>query len=602
MNNSPFNHTHFIGYINQVTPQFVKVHFPSSVLMKTFSFYGEQLKGGLVGNYVVIEGDQFGFLGKILELTLPEKERLELSEKSFNTKEFHPTGKIEILLSFELFDPSKIDKGLNSLPVIGAKVFICSSEFIKGYFKRFGVKKEHEDTAPVIEFGHLTYDKSTSVELSQQAIFGRHCAIVGTTGGGKSYTLSKLIEGVVLNNGKTILIDATGEYNTHDDEKYSFDSAKLSDNSFFHYTNLTVGDLFVLLRPSGQVQAPKLMEAIKSLKVLKMLEQHKDDDDKITANADGTYSILINPQTGLQEIIVTNASTIVKQGNIMRPFNRIYNKYIGEIENIDSDFDIKALSNQIVRECIWDVDRNDYKKWGGRNDAHLNNCISLILRVNNLINNPLFDNIFGFKKSKNANGELTKHIIDFLSSEKNLLRIGFEKVGFDFQAREIVANSIGKFLLEKARKGDFLDTPLILFVDEAHQYLNKGVRDEYFELTQLNSFDSIAKECRKHGLFLGIATQMPRDIPTGTLSQIGTFIVHRLINHFDKESIANASSSANKSTLDFLPVLGAGEAILMGVDFPMPVMLKVIMPNIKPDSDTPLFKNVILEPTSQEEE
>ena len=147
MSNNPFNHSHFIGYINQVTPQYVKVHFPSSVLMKSFTFYGEELKGGLVGNYVVIEGEKYGFLGKILELSLPEKERLELSEKSFNTKEFHPTGKIEILLSFELFEPSNIDKGLNSLPMIGAKVFICSSEFIKGYFKGFGVKKEHIGTA-----------------------------------------------------------------------------------------------------------------------------------------------------------------------------------------------------------------------------------------------------------------------------------------------------------------------------------------------------------------------------------------------------------------------------------------------------------------------
>jgi DNA helicase HerA-like ATPase len=82
---------------------------------------------------------------------------------------------------------------------------------------------------------------------------------------------------------------------------------------------------------------------------------------------------------------------------------------------------------------------------------------------------------------------------------------------------------------------------------------------------------------------------MPRDIPTGTLSQVGTFIVHRLINHFDKESIANASSSANKSSLDFLPVLGAGEAILMGVDFPMPLMMKFDKPIITPDSSTPDF-------------
>lgn len=587
MNHNPFNHSHFIGYLNQITPQYVNIHFPSSVLMKSFSFYGENLKGGLVGNYVVIEGEKYGFLGKILELSLPEKERLELSEKSFNTKEFHPTGKVEILLSFELFNPTKIDKGLNSLPMIGAKVFICSSEFIKGYFKGFGVKEENKDSAPTINIGCLTYDKTTVVELSQQAIFGRHCAVVGTTGGGKSYTVSKLIEGVMKNGGKAIIIDPTGEYAAQDGAIESDKPAILNIDSFFHYTNLTISDLFVLLRPSGQVQAPKLMEAIKSLKILRILENNIDGVF-IKKTNENTYSIAVS--NGVYEDITVKDGTIVKLGKLMRPFNKVYNKFIKEIESINSDFDIKSLSFQMVKECIYDVDFNDPLKWGGKNDNHLNNSVSLILRINNLINNPQFNSLFGFDNDKKENSELINRIQDFIKEDKSLLRISFEEVGFDFQAREILANAVGKYLLEEARHKRFKENPLVLFIDEAHQYLNKKIKDEYFESTELSAFDSIAKECRKYGLFLCIATQMPRDIPNGTLSQIGTFITHRLINHQDKEAIANACSSANRDTLAFLPVLGSGEAILMGVDFPMPVMLKVDFPLRSPNSDTPLFR------------
>jgi hypothetical protein len=585
MNRNPFEHNYFIGYINNVSPQYINVHFPSSVLLKSFTHKGEQFNGGLVGNFVVIEGQQYGFLGKILELSLPEKERLELSEKSFNNKDFHPTGKIEILLSFDLFEPSRIEKGLNSLPSIGAKVFVCSSEFIKRYFRGFGLKEEQQGNAPLIDVGCLTYDKSARIELAQQAIFSRHCAVVGTTGGGKSYTVSKLIEGLVSNQGKAILIDATGEYYKHDVKDYSEHASILSTKTFLHYSNLTIGDVFVLLRPSGQVQAPKLMEAIKSLKILKVLEENIDDDFII--KDEGFYSIKITEEK--RENIFFKNGTIVKSGQLMRPFNRVYNRHIKEIESIDSNFDIKSLSNQIVSECVFDVDFKDSKKWGGQNTNHLNNCISLILRVNNLVNNPQFETVFGFNKTKSDNSELISQIDTFIKGDKNLLRIGFEDVGYDFQAREILANAIGKYLLEISRKGIFKTSPIVLFVDEAHQYLNKEVKDEYFELTKLNAFDSIAKECRKFGLFLCLATQMPRDIPTGTLSQVGTFIVHRLINHFDKESIANASSSANKSSLDFLPVLGAGEAILMGVDFPMPVMMKFDKPIITPDSSTPNF-------------
>jgi DNA helicase HerA-like ATPase len=577
MSNNPFNHSHFIGYINQVTPQYVKVHFPSSVLMKSFTFYGEELKGGLVGNYVVIEGEKYGFLGKILELSLPEKERLELSEKSFNTKEFHPTGKIEILLSFELFEPSNIDKGLNSLPMIGAKVFICSSQFIKGYFKGFGVKKENLGTAPVIKLGHLTYDKTTIVELSQQAIFGRHCAVVGTTGGGKSYTISKLVEGIIDNNSKAIIIDPTGEYKSFD-KNLKTTEAVISLKSYFPYQKLTVSDIFVLFRPSGQVQQPILLEAIKSLKISNCLMRDQDeynpiiDGNKITLTIKG------------QNIIIDDG-TIIKENNETTPLKNAHFKYKTEIEDDNTSyFNINKLSRQIINECVYD----NGLSWGKKDERNFGNCTSLIIRVNNLLADDSFKRMFGFNINEESN--LIDEIDLFLKdNEVNILRIGFEDVPYNFQAREILANAIGKYLLNKSRKKSFQEKPLVLFIDEAHQFLNKKVKDEYFESTELNSFDSIAKESRKYGLFLCIATQMPRDIPNGTLSQIGTFITHRLINHQDKEAIANACSSANRDTLAFLPVLGSGEAILMGVDFPMPVMLKVEMPKIRPNSDTPLF-------------
>ena len=278
----------------------------------------------------------------------------------------------------------------------------------------------------------------------------------------------------------------------------------------------------------------------------------------------------------------------MKKGNETAPFKNAYFKYVDEIDNDSkSEFDINKLSRQIVNECYYD----NGERWSTtRDDRNFSNSTSLLMRINNILNDDTFKKMFGFQVNEERN--LVDDISNFLSdgNKLSLLRIGFEKVPFNFQSREILANSIGKYLLNHARKGHFKNKPLVLFLDEAHQFLNKNVKDEYFELTELNAFDSIAKECRKYGLFLCIATQMPRDIPVGTLSQIGTFIVHRLINHFDKESIANASSSANRNTLDFLPILGAGEAILMGVDFPMPVMLKIDKPKIEPDSSTPQFK------------
>ena len=585
----PFDHNYFIGYVNQVFPDFVRVHFPSSVLLNKFIFSGEEFNGGLVGNYITIEGENFGFLGKILELSLPEKERLVLNEKDFQNKEFHPTGKIEILLSYDYFNPDKVSKGLSSYPNIGSKVFVCSSLFIQKYFKGFGLKEGDNSDSPVFDFGKLCSDNTTNIEVSQQALFGRHCAIVGTTGGGKSYTVSKCLEETILNNGKAIIIDATGEYSTFDGQNKVAESAIISTNSFFHYTNLTIEDIFVLLRPSGQVQAPKLLEAIKSLKILEILKTNTDGTN-IILRTDGNFDILNTKNQQLETIKISNG-TIIKSGEKHSPFNGIYYRYIDQIEDSEANFDIKKLAYQIVNECIWDIDSRNAENWGGRQDTHYNNCISLVLRTNNIVQNSNYNKIFGINNFKTDSNELTKRIDDFLNNTDNcLLRIGFENVGYEFQSREILANAIGKFLLMQSRVGKFKEKPLVLFIDEAHQYLNKYVKDEYFELTRLNSYDQIAKECRKYGLFLCLATQMPRDIPTGTLSQMGTFIVHRLINPYDKEAIENACSSANKNSLSFLPILGEGEAILMGIDFPMPVMLKINKPKIEPNSKTPLFK------------
>ncbi len=546
--------------------------------MKSFFHNSEILKGGLVGNYVVIEGEDKGFLCKLLEVSLPEKERLELSEKTFSTKEFHPTGKLEVLLSFDLFDPLKIEKGVNSLPLIGSKVFICSSEFLSTHFKKFGVPNEDLDKAPTIKLGNLIYDKNVAVDLSLQALFGRHCAIVGTTGGGKSYTVSKFLEGVISANAKAIIIDPTGEYRSFDANN-KVESTKLITDSYFPYQNLTINDLFVLFRPSGQVQQPILLEAIKSLKLAKCL---MDNVASHTHRNDGNHDIF---EFRGQNLLVQNGM-IVKQNQFTAPFNNANHKYKSQIENLTiNDFNITLLHKQIVNEC-YQVFNN---QWANiRDERNFSNSTSLIIRVNNIISNEKYAGMFGFNSPTTSN--LITTIEDFVNStEKNVLRISFEDVPYDFQAREILANALGKYLLNKSRTLVFRTKPLVLFVDEAHQFLNKKIKDEYFESTELSAFDSIAKESRKYGLFLCLATQMPRDIPTGTLSQMGTFVTHRLINHFDKEAISSACSTANKETLSFLPSLGSGEAIIMGVDFPMPLSIKIDLPAIKPEFDTPKF-------------
>ena len=554
----PFSHNYFIGYINEVTPQYVKVHFPSSNLLHTFHHEGVNFAGGNVGNFIVIEGEEYGFLARITELNLPDSERKEINEKAIleDSTIFHPSGKAELLLTFSIFDPDKIQKTVTQYPHIGAKVYACSDEQIAKYIKEFGNKDGNNTIyAPI---GKLTSNNAIC-NVSLDSLFGRHCAVVGTTGGGKSWTVAKLIEQVVqYTNNKVILIDATGEY-----ESLTSKSCLLGVDSYFPYQKLSIPDLFYLLRPTGQSQRPILLEAVRSLKIQQ-----------------------IQGQTGVY----------IKNGALKQPYQQCYNERIAEIENNLCDFDIKLLAQQIKEECVYQGANynKDMTKWGDYDAKTYDFQTSLIGRITDLLNTQIFNQLLGFKGLPQTHQSIIDVINSFIASNTgtNILRISFENIPPSFSAKEIVSNALANFLLKKARLREFVNNPILLFLDEAHQFLNKNIRDEFFEMHSLEAFDLIAKETRKYGLFLCLSTQMPRDIPIGVLSQMGTFIVHRLINDLDKKAIENAASSANRSVLSFLPILGEGEALLIGVDFPMPLMLKIDEPQRKPNSNTPRLLKV----------
>lgn len=569
----PFDHNKFVGYVCEVTPQYVRLQIPSAKLLRTFYFNGEIFLGGSVGSFVVIEGQDYGFLGRVFELNLPQGERTEITDKSINEEEtqFHPIAKIELLALFDIYKPETITKTVSRYPSVGSKAFSCSDEQIGAYISAFGVKKDEKDV-PFAPFGKLTSNNALC-NISLNSLFGRHCAVLGTTGGGKSWTVAKLIElASEYTENKCILIDATGEYcNINNIQNIELGTG----DYIFDYTNLSIDELYYLLHPSSKTQVPKLMEAIRSLKMSKL-----DTNTELAS---------YYKQDSQGSSIVGN---IYKSKKAKRPFEVFYYNHIVDIEDKSCNFNFNLLAAQITNECIWDSDRINSSLWGDRNETDVSNCISLISRINNVMSTSEYNKIFGFRKDTIPDAkDLRKGIHDFIQDKNHsILRLDFSKVSFDYQVREILVNAIGNHLLNEAREGLYKDSPIIVFIDEAHQFLNKSIADEYFSAKPLDAFEQISKEARKYGLFLCIATQMPRDIPLGTLSQMGTFVVHRLINEQDKKAVENAASAANRNSLSFLPIFGEGEALLVGVDFPMPLTIKIDAPKRVPDSQTPKLK------------
>lgn len=565
----------FIGYVSQVYPDFIRVHFPSSKLLNRFLLKGETFHGGIVGSYVAIEGINEGFLGKISDISILEKERLQLSDESFKNQDFHPIAKVVLNLAFNIYD-SVIKRSGTSYPPVGSKVYVAPKKLLRSSFKKLSLKETSEHTAS-FTLGHLTFDKEINIDISFESLLNRHCCVVGTTGAGKSYTVSRILESSFETDTKMILLDATGEYSSFCEIKEHVESFDVGvDGNHLSYRQLHISDLVALFKPSEKVQLPKLQEAIKSLKLIHSVQSKSTPtktDENILNNIETTHDI----------------TTLTKKFKKREPFLKA-SRENPSIELPYADFSITSLPYQIKEECVWATGRGKDSdlKFGDVNDTDYGHCQTLISRILLILNQKNYQDIFGFSESDEEEKDLISVVDEFLQgSEKNLLRINLENVPFDFNIREIVVNAVGRHLLKLAREKSFKKTPTIIFLDEAHQFLNKSIFGDYDFQVELDEFDKIAKEGRKYGLLLCLATQMPRDIPYGTLSQIGTFLVHRLINQYDKDAIAHACSISESDTLRFLPVLGEGEAVLLGVNYAFSSILKVQKPKIEPESDTP---------------
>jgi uncharacterized protein len=77
---------------------------------------------------------------------------------------------------------------------------------------------------------------------------------------------------------------------------------------------------------------------------------------------------------------------------------------------------------------------------------------------------------------------------------------------------------------------------------------------------------------------------------------MGTLIVHRLINANDREVVEKASGDLDKAAARFLPTLTPGEALIVGVGFPMPLAIQIAPPKDKPHSEGAQYQECWKEP------
>ena len=559
----------FVGVVATVTANSLMVNLSAAGRPSGSHYQGGRYGRGEVGEFILVEGQRSILLGRIAEVRPVEAERRAISPDFAGKEKLEACARIDLLGHLSM-DTLRVTAGVDAYPRLGDRVFAAPHVFI-AHLPELMESKNDDKPAVTLHLGSVDGAEESAINVKPERLFGRHCAILGATGGGKSWTTARIIEECLKHKCKVILLDATGEYRGFQGKEIRHchlgEPIEVATNSIavsLPPTCFHESDFLALFEPSGKVQGPKLRAAIRSLRLAKL----KPD------LAPNGYIQKIGKSKAQVESAEREATTGSLLDDPRQPFDAAY------------------LTHQLEEECVHPEGfrvggrhgEKDPTIWGGAS-GEFTYCMSLVTRISGVLSSTAFSCVFADHQKPSVLGTLD----DFLSGDARLLRICLGGLSYEYRAREVIANAFGRQVLSKSRSGSFSEMPTVLFVDEAHNFLGHHIGGEDF-VAKLDAFELIAKEGRKYGLNLCLASQRPRDITEGVLSQMGTLIVHRLTNDRDREVVERACGEIDRAASAFLPNLQPGEAAIIGTDFPIPLTVRIARPDCRPKSDGPDFQ------------
>jgi len=134
----------------------------------------------------------------------------------------------------------------------------------------------------------------------------------------------------------------------------------------------------------------------------------------------------------------------------------------------------------------------------------------------------------------------------------------------------VVARMVFRLLRQAEPRNRF---PVHLLLEEAHRYV--AATPSRYAVDANRIFERIAKEGRKYGLFLLVASQRPSELSKTVLSQCSNFVVHRIQNPDDLSQIRQMTPFISDAVLRRLPSLPKQHALVFGTSVNLPTTFKV---------------------------
>jgi hypothetical protein len=411
-------------------------------------------------------------------------------------------------------------RGVSTYPVLGSPVYAATQADLRFVFVRDGPQSAR--------IGSIQQDPNLPAQVNVDDLLGKHFAVLGATGTGKSCAVTLILKAILRRNpnGHVLLLDPHAEY------AYAFgEQANVIDlhrlqlpHWLFNFTELRA-----VLTNAGasitNVEAALLNDLITQAK--KQFLGAAADERFITSDTPTPYRI----------------------GQVAEYIDDV----LGRLEKPESIAAYQALKTAIVTL---------------QNDARFAFMFAKGVTTRDLMV-PILSSIFRVP----VEGKPIT-ILDLSGVPFEILNVVVSvlcRTAFDFATW-----SRGKW-------------PILLVCEEAHLYAPENP-EAGFEPTK-RVLSRIAKEGRKYGLSLGIASQRPAELSATMLSQCSTIFAMRLTHERDQQWVRSSLSDGVVGLLEALGSLGTAEAIGVGegIVMPMRLVFDTLPPEERPRSATASF-------------
>lgn len=432
-----------------------------------------------------------------------------------------PVGTIDASGNFE--------RGTDLLPTVNNDVFAVLPDVIDNVYESFAEGN--------FSIGELSLIKNQDAKINLDSFLSRHAAVLGQTGGGKSWTVASLLQSISSFPKSTIIL-----FDLHSEYKSAF-------GDYAEYIN------------AGDLEFPYWL--MKSDELLGLMV---DRAESAAPNQIAKFKELLQ---SAKENHVENQALGIPKITIDTPVHFDFTNIIDEFRRLDVEM-VPGQTKMVKGPLHGDFTR-------------------LLMRIDSRLNDKRYDLIFNpttYNTSASME-ELFRKILGEEATPKKIVVVDMSSIPFD--VRNSVISLILRCMFDFAywyKKVNSKAYPISVFCDEAHIYFND--KDPNSEAARLSA-ERIAKEGRKYGISLTVISQRPREVSPTILSQCNTFLCLRISNPEDQSYVKSLLPDSIRGIVSMFSNLRRGECILLGDSVIMPTRIKIRRPNPTPNSDDTSF-------------